>query len=101
VTTLHFVPSMFQRFLEQHRSGECASLRHVVCSGEELSAALQRKCFECLPQAHLSNLYGPTEAAVDVTAWECRSDDPSTRVRIGRPISNIKMYLLDSHGQPV
>jgi amino acid adenylation domain-containing protein len=101
VTTLHFVPSMLQSFLEQSRLGECQNLRHVVCSGEELSATLQRKCFECLPQVELSNLYGPTEAAVDVTAWECRAQDRLSRVPIGRPISNIQMYLLDSYRQPV
>jgi amino acid adenylation domain-containing protein len=101
VTTLHFVPSMLQMFLDQHPAGACASVRHVVCSGEELSAALQSKCFECLPQVSLSNLYGPTEAAVDVTAWECRRDDSGTHVPIGRPISNIQIYLLDRHRRPV
>jgi amino acid adenylation domain-containing protein len=101
VTTLHFVPSMLQIFLDQHRFGECHSLKHVVCSGEELSVSLQQKCFECLPSAQLSNLYGPTEAAVDVTAWECRSEDQSCRVPIGHPISNIHMYVLNRQQQPV
>jgi amino acid adenylation domain-containing protein/FkbH-like protein len=101
VTTLHFVPSMLQVFLDQHEPGRCPSICHVVCSGEELPAALQRKCFECLPQAALSNLYGPTEAAVDVTAWECRSEDRSHRVPIGHPIANIRIYVLDRRGQPV
>jgi amino acid adenylation domain-containing protein/thioester reductase-like protein len=101
ITTLHFVPSMLQSFLDQLRSGECSSLRHIVCSGEELSAALQRKCFEYLPWAQLSNLYGPTEAAVDVTVWESRPGDDAPRVPIGRPISNIQMYLLDDKGRPV
>jgi amino acid adenylation domain-containing protein len=98
VTTLHFVPSMLQIFLDQHQAGSCPSIRHVVCSGEELPAAVQKKCLESLPQAALSNLYGPTEAAVDVTAWECRVD--GARVPIGRPIANIQIYLLDRHGQP-
>jgi amino acid adenylation domain-containing protein/non-ribosomal peptide synthase protein (TIGR01720 family) len=101
VTTLHFVPSMLQVFLEHPRAGAAGSLRHIVCSGEELSASLQKKCFECLPQIQLSNLYGPTEAAIDVTAWECSPEDQSTRVPIGRPISNIRMYVLDRHGEPV
>ena len=101
VTTLHFVPSMLRSFLDQCRAGECPSVRHVVCSGEELSASLQRKCFECLPQAQLSNLYGPTEAAVDVTAWECRADDQSPCVPIGRPIANMQIYVLDSSKQLV
>jgi amino acid adenylation domain-containing protein len=101
ITTLHFVPSMLQIFLDQHPSGGCPSLRHIVCSGEELPAMLQRKCLERLPHASLSNLYGPTEAAVDVTAWECRPEDREPRVPIGRPISNIQMYLLDSYSKPV
>ena len=101
VTTLHFVPSMLQSFLDQHQSGECSSLHHIVCSGEELSPSLQRKCFEQLPQVQLSNLYGPTEAAIDVTVWECSPEDFSPRVPIGRPISNIQMYVLDRERQPV
>ena len=101
VTTLHFVPSMLQTFLDQHQPGTCSSVRHVVCSGEELPAPLQTKCFDSLPQARLSNLYGPTEAAIDVTAWECSPEDCGTRVPIGRPISNIQTYLLDGHMQPV
>src|SRR5207244_13371226 len=101
VTTLHFVPSMLQSFLDQHRAGDCPGLRHVVCSGEELPAALQRRFFASFPQAHLSNLYGPTEAAVDVTAWEGRPEGQSGRVPIGRPIANIRMYVLDRRRQPV
>jgi amino acid adenylation domain-containing protein/thioester reductase-like protein len=97
VTTLHFVPSMLQSFLDEHRPGKCPSLRHVVCSGEELPASSQRKFFGCLPHAHLSNLYGPTEAAIDVTAWECRPEDQNPRVPIGRPISNTQIYVLDTH----
>ncbi|MDB6015101.1 MAG: amino acid adenylation protein, partial [Gammaproteobacteria bacterium] len=100
-TTLHFVPSMLQLFLDQLQPGECASLRHVVCSGEELSGALRSKCFEHLPQVRLSNLYGPTEAAVDVTVWECRRDETGPRVPIGHPISNIRMYVLDGHRRPL
>jgi amino acid adenylation domain-containing protein len=101
VTTLHFVPSMLQSFLDQCQPGDCSSLRHVVCSGEALPVALQRQCFDCLAGATLSNLYGPTEAAVDVTAWECERDDSSSVVPIGHPISNIQMYLLDDRMQPL
>jgi amino acid adenylation domain-containing protein len=100
VTTLHFVPSMLQVLLEHHQRGGCSSLLHIVCSGEELPGALQRKCFLCIPQVRLSNLYGPTEAAVDVTSWECQSDELAERIPIGRPISNIQIYLLDVLGRP-
>ena len=101
VTTLHFVPSMLQAFLDQHRSGQGASLRQVICSGEELPAGLQNRFFEQLSWVRLHNLYGPTEAAIDVTAWECSPDNRSTRVPIGRPISNVQIYVLDRFCQPV
>lgn len=99
VTTLHFVPSMLQVFLDQHRMGRCESLRRIVCSGEELPAALQDKCLQLLPHVKLSNLYGPTEAAIDVTSWECRPE--GRRVPIGRPIWNTQIYILDRLLQPV
>lgn len=101
VTTLHFVPSMLQSFLDELPNGSCSNLRHVICSGEELSADIEQKLFERLPQVRLSNLYGPTEAAVDVTWWECRRDDPRPRVPIGRPIDNAQIFILDSYMQPV
>jgi amino acid adenylation domain-containing protein len=101
VTTLHFVPSMLRAFLSQHREGRCSSLRQVICSGEELPASLQRAFFEQLPQAQLHNLYGPTEAAIDVTAWKCRPDAQDSRIPIGQPIWNTRMYVLDGHRQPV
>lgn len=101
ITTTHFVPSMLQAFLERHVSGECPSLRRVICSGEELPANLQKKFFQHLPHVTLSNLYGPTEAAVEVTAWECSPEDLNHRVPIGRPLSNVRMYVLGRRGEPV
>jgi len=43
VTVVHFVPSMLQVFLASVQAGQCASLRQMVCSGEELPLALQQR----------------------------------------------------------
>ncbi len=100
VTTLHFVPSMLQLFLEQKDLGRCAGLRRVICSGEALPPDLQRRFFERMPAGiELHNLYGPTEAAVDVTYWPCAAQ--AARVPIGRPVSNTRIHLLDGALQPV
>ncbi|HYH80735.1 MAG TPA: condensation domain-containing protein, partial [Longimicrobium sp.] len=40
VTTLHFVPSMLQQFVETAEAARCTSLRRVLCSGEALPPAL-------------------------------------------------------------
>ncbi|VWB89747.1 non-ribosomal peptide synthetase [Burkholderia lata] len=100
ITTIHFVPSMLRAFLDHPElDAHCASLRRVVCSGEALPHDLQQRCLERL-DVRLYNLYGPTEAAVDVTAWECRRDDPHRIVPIGRPIANTRLYIVDAQMQP-
>jgi len=101
ITTAHFVPSMLQSFLDEPGLERCASLRHVVCSGEALSAELRDRCLTRLPGAELHNLYGPTEAAVDVSAWTCRREDTSRTVPIGRPVANTRLLVLDARWAPV
>ncbi|WNG47516.1 amino acid adenylation domain-containing protein [Archangium minus] len=100
ITTLHFVPSMLQVFLEQPGLESCAHLERIICSGEALPAELAQRCLERLP-ASLHNLYGPTEAAVDVTHWTCERGDSRRIVPIGRPISNLRIHILDAHLRPV
>jgi amino acid adenylation domain-containing protein len=101
VTTIHFVPSMLQVFLEQPGAERCRSLKRVICSGEALPETLRRRFHERLPWVELHNLYGPTEASVDVTAW---ASDPAARldsVPIGKPIANTRIHILGPHLTPV
>ncbi|MDF5721980.1 MAG: amino acid adenylation domain-containing protein [Rhizonema sp. PD37] len=100
ITTLHFVPSMLQVFLEEPNLETCHNLRQVMCSGEALPLKLQERFFARL-NANLYNLYGPTEAAVDVTFWACERHSHKHIVPIGRPIANTQIYLLDTNLQPV
>ena len=75
--------------------------RQVVCSGEALPFDIQELFFSRLPDVALHNLYGPTEAAVDVSFWACRRGEGEWGVPIGRPISNIRLYVLDREKRPV
>jgi amino acid adenylation domain-containing protein len=100
ITTLHFVPSMLNIFLEEKGVERCSSLQRVICSGEALASEHQKRFFSLL-DAQLYNLYGPTEAAVDVTAWTCQPTREQPSVPIGQPIANTQIYLLDKHMQPV
>ncbi len=93
VTTLHFVPSMLQAFLDAGEPWRCGSVRRVVCSGETLGAEVRDRFFERLPGAELHNLYGPTEAAVDVTFYACERGRPT--VPIGRPVANTRIQVLE------
>jgi amino acid adenylation domain-containing protein len=100
ITTVHFVPSMLQFFIEEPELELCQSLKRVFCSGEALPFELQQRFFARL-NVELHNLYGPTEAAIDVTFWECQHQSDLTIVPIGRPIANTQIYILDSQAQPV
>ncbi|WP_239098515.1 non-ribosomal peptide synthetase [Micromonospora qiuiae] len=101
-TTMHFVPSMLEAFL-QYRSAAGTragldTLRLVIASGEALTP-LQVSLFkQVLPNAELHNLYGPTEAAVDVSWFDCAEADPRRSVPIGSPIDNIRLHVLTRTG---
>ncbi|HEU5381257.1 MAG TPA: amino acid adenylation domain-containing protein, partial [Ktedonobacteraceae bacterium] len=108
ITSIHFVPSMLQAFLlEPDLAHRCRSLRQVFTSGEALSVELQERFFACFPDpgVQLHNLYGPTEAAIEVSAWTCLRQGVQERERgrvpIGRPISNVQLYVLDASMRPV
>ena len=100
ITTVHFVPSMLQVFLEEPNLDTSYTLKQVMCSGEALPKELQKRFCERL-HAKLHNLYGPTEAAVDVTFFACECNNANQIVSIGRPLANTQIYILDSHLQPV
>jgi amino acid adenylation domain-containing protein len=109
VSVLHFVPSMLGVFLEyldgrpEKVTGPLSSLRRVFASGEALSPAHVRKFNAVVGAAtgcRLTNLYGPTEATVDVTYFDCPAEGDIDCVPIGRPIQNIRAYVLRD-GQPM
>nr|AGO88310.1 Arthrofactin synthetase/syringopeptin synthetase C-related non-ribosomal peptide synthetase [Methylobacterium oryzae CBMB20] len=99
ITTIHFVPSMLQVFVQGAAAARCRSLRRVICSGEALPQELATE-LRAILDVPLHNLYGPTEAAVDVTFWQCRPDETSATVPIGRPIWNTRLYVLDEGLSP-
>ncbi len=95
VTTVTFVPSMLQAFLEQpDLRRRCRSLRTIICIGEALSVDLQDRCLERI-DAQLYNLYGPAEAAIQVTYWHCNARREESVVPIGWPVSNTQIHILD------
>ena len=98
VTTLHFVPSMLNAFLDYvgatDAAGRLAGLRWVFSSGEALEAHQVRR-FQQVLGGDLVNLYGPTEATVDVSHYHCPRDRELECIPIGRPIDNIRLYVVD------
>lgn len=106
VTTIHFVPSMLNAFLEyveaSNDTQRVKSLKQVFASGEALGAK-QVSCFNRLlhetNQTELFNLYGPTEATIDVSYFACSGDRQLEDIPIGKPIDNINLYIMDANMQ--
>ncbi|GAA3463929.1 amino acid adenylation domain-containing protein [Saccharothrix longispora] len=99
VTRTHFVPSMLRAFLGSGVTGaRVPALRHVQCSGEELSAALAADFTAAFPDTALHNAYGPAETAVEVTHH--RVDGVAGRLPIGGPLPGVRLLVLDRHGRP-
>ncbi|ROZ98632.1 non-ribosomal peptide synthetase, partial [Gordonia sp. OPL2] len=111
VTTLHFVPSMLDAYIDvvsrrpAPSADACgagsvfgATVRQVFTSGEALLRALADKVADSA-EVELVNLYGPTEAAVDVTGHRVVGGDGP--VPIGRPMPNTDVRVLDRHLRPV
>ncbi|XP_031632574.1 uncharacterized protein LOC116346579 [Contarinia nasturtii] len=77
---------------------DLTGLQALILAGETPSLSLLKSA---VIHTAVFNAYGPTEATICATIWSCPIDLESNSLPIGRPLSNIRIYLLDSHGEPV
>jgi len=78
-------------------------LRLVIVGGEKASASAYASWLKAGGKhVRWVNTYGPTEASVIVSAYEPDPSQPfPENLPIGRPIANVRLYVLDSELQPV
>jgi amino acid adenylation domain-containing protein len=99
VSILDIVPSHLDALLAQRPFSDWAALRLVIAGGEALRTATVQR-FAQVSKAVLWNLYGPTETTI--TAMAARIDlRHDAIVTIGRPVDNMRVYLLDDNGKPM
>ena len=91
IDVLDCTPSHLRLLLEAGLRGVSV----VLVGGEELD----RDTWDQVLQSDVQfvNLYGPTECTVDATA--CHVKD-STAPVLGRPLANVRTYILDDNGNP-
>lgn len=98
ISVVQFVPSLLRQFALRQVVFPCC---YIFCGGESLGLDLVEWALP-LSTHGLVNLYGPTEATIVATSWIVpRNVAGMEAVPIGRPIANTRIYILDSHGQPV
>ncbi|WP_375476969.1 amino acid adenylation domain-containing protein [uncultured Nostoc sp.] len=108
VTVLNQTPSAFSQLIQVEESLGTAkrlNLRLVIFGGEALQLESLRPWFERHGDQfpRLVNMYGITETTVHVTYRPLTMVDLEvvSRSLIGRPISDLQVYLLDRYWQPV
>ncbi|MEU6231853.1 amino acid adenylation domain-containing protein [Kitasatospora sp. NPDC047058] len=105
VTVLNQTPSAFgQLIAAQGEDGARHRLRTVVFGGEALDTAALRPWFARPENAGtgLVNMYGITETTVHVTHRVVTGADTERSTSpIGGPLSDLCVYVLDRHGNPV
>jgi amino acid adenylation domain-containing protein len=73
-----------------------------VVGGEDLKADLAARWQSIAPDALLFNEYGPTETVVGCSVYRIPPGIPAAgSVPIGRPIANMRLYVLDHGMRPV
>jgi amino acid adenylation domain-containing protein/non-ribosomal peptide synthase protein (TIGR01720 family) len=81
------------------------ALREVLFGGDPLEAAdlAEWVASQGIGRTRLTQGYGPTEATVQVTYHVIGEADLSAggRVPIGRPVDDMRVYVLDAAGRPV
>ena len=108
VTVLEVVPSQLRSLLGAAAAAPAppplGALRWLIATGEALPAEVCRSWWRLYPAVSLLNAYGPTECSDDVAHHPARPDEiaaAAAGVPIGRPVANLRLYVLDRWLQPV
>jgi acyl carrier protein len=105
VTMTDFVPSVFNVIVEQLESNndltkKLGSLCNIVIGGEEIVSETVYKFKRMVPDITITNLYGPTEASIGCVFHKVTGEE-GNRIPIGKPISNMSIFILDNNLKPL
>ena len=108
ITILEIVPSLLSAFLDvvSEKSADdrnLTDLRWIVTTGEEVSVKIVNRWFEFYKDIKMLNAYGPTEASDDITHYiiDKGLNQEVERVPIGKPVTNMKIYIIDKKNKLV
>ncbi|WP_170321603.1 non-ribosomal peptide synthetase/MFS transporter [Acrocarpospora pleiomorpha] len=85
--------------LDDSRAARLAGV--IVVAGEALPGSLADRWLDILGPGRLINEYGPTEASVGTCIYPIVHRQHHEVVPIGRPLPNMRMYVLDPAGKLV
>ncbi|UCH95943.1 MAG: amino acid adenylation domain-containing protein, partial [Candidatus Aminicenantes bacterium] len=103
IKVTHFisVPPLYRAIIKILEKDEARTLKVITLAGDTISPHLLALTREKNPHMEIVNEYGVTEAAVMSTIH--RHQEKDDKIKIGKPIRNTNIYILDRYGklQPI
>jgi amino acid adenylation domain-containing protein len=103
VSHIVMVPSLLRAILDEESASSIRlpALHTWITSGEPLAPQLLERFRAIFPHARLLNTYGTSETW-DACCFDTRGWTPvMPSVPIGKPVANVRTYILDRHLEPV
>lgn len=100
VTVWNSVPALLKMLLQEvteENKGKIQSLRLILLSGDVIDNKLPGKASELLRDYRMISLGGATEGSIWSLYWNITDFDDNTPVPYGVPLSNQKMFVLNSN----
>lgn len=102
ISIAELVPSYLIALLEHINNNptdasKFKKIKHMLTTGEAASNKLIESWHAIYPGVPLTNAYGPAEASDDTNLYTLTRKEaiPNTPVPVGKPLGNIKVYILD------
>jgi len=100
--TFMCIPAAYLCQIGRENPGMLGNLRTVFYGGEPADPAALRNILQAAPPGKLVNAYGPTEGCIVATCYGIEHiDEEAVSIPIGRPLTNVNLYLLDLNLRPV
>ncbi|TDB49063.1 non-ribosomal peptide synthetase, partial [Photorhabdus khanii subsp. guanajuatensis] len=101
MTVLWLSVGLFNQLAEE-LSPVLPQIRLLIVGGDALDPHVIGQVLSTSPPQQLLNGYGPSEGTTFTTTYRITAlAQGAIRIPIGRPVANSRVYLLDTHGQPV
>ena len=102
IDCLKITPTHFQALLGEWGQEERIPRERLVFGGEALSRELVERVRSLRPECRIYNHYGPTECTVGALSEEAPQGGEMAgkgTVALGRPMGNMRVYVLDRQGK--
>jgi polyketide synthase PksN len=97
IDIVNTVPSLMSILLDHVNGNSDLHFKYIILAGEVLSKKLYSRLKESLSAEKIINIYGPTEATINTTLYECKPEEISSTIPIGKPLKNYHIMILDTH----